>query len=89
MARLKKSSLGGVHEKSAILQAQYAVSSMRLVNSNILCMSALHQHLSSVTDQVDCLAEEDEHPSRFDKLRSDLHLMHHAIVEMGGATAIC
>ena len=42
-ACLKKTSMGGVQEEMAINQSQYAVSSMRLVNSNILSMSSLHQ----------------------------------------------
>ena len=83
-ARLKKTSIGGVQEEMAIEQAQFAVSSMRLVNSNILSMSSLRQLLSSVTDQVDCLVEEDDNPDRFSNLRSDLQLMGHAIVDMDG-----
>ena len=47
-------------------------------------MASLHQLLSNVTDQVGCLAEEDDHLDRFDNLRCNLDLMHQAIVDMDG-----
>ena len=50
-------------------------------------MASLHQLLSNVTDQVGCLAEEDDHLDRFDNLRCDLDLMHQAIVDMDGGIA--
>ena len=81
-ARLKKASFSGIQEQAALDQTQYAVSSLRLVNSNILSMSSMRQLLNGVIDQVDYLADEHEDSSRFDNVRSDLELMSKAMVDM-------
>ena len=71
-------------EEAALPEAQFATSSLRLVNSNILFMSLLPQLLSNVQCQIECMSDADSVPSRFDNVKADLDLMSKAIVDMDG-----
>ena len=83
-APLEKGLVFHAQEEAALSEAQFATSSLRLVNSNILSMSLLCQLLSNVHDQVECLSEADSVPSRFDNVKADLDFINKAIVDMDG-----